>query len=96
MASRDRTLDVLLDLDGQVFVVDPECGYWVRFVVTKVPESPAKPHAHPIGKRLRSKPHDHRHRSQTLKPYNFRDAATLLADFWAAVDTALRDQGVIP
>jgi hypothetical protein len=35
---------VLLDLDGQVLVVDPEGGHWVRFVVTRVPVSSAKPH----------------------------------------------------
>jgi hypothetical protein len=43
-APRDPTLDVLLDLDGQVLVVDPEGVYWVRFVVTRVPVSPEKPH----------------------------------------------------
>ena len=36
MALRDPSLDVLLDLDGQVLVVDPEGGHWVRFVVTRV------------------------------------------------------------
>jgi hypothetical protein len=41
---RDRTLDVRLDLDGQVLVVDPAGGHWVRFVVTRGPVSPAKPH----------------------------------------------------
>jgi len=41
---RDPTLDVLFDLDGQVLVVDPEGGHWVRFVVTRVPVSPEKPH----------------------------------------------------
>jgi hypothetical protein len=41
---RDPTLDVLLDLDGQVLVVDPEGGHCVRFVVTRVPASPEKPH----------------------------------------------------
>ena len=41
---RDPTLDVLLDLNGQVLVVDPEGGHWVRFVVTRVPVSPEKPH----------------------------------------------------
>jgi Family of unknown function (DUF6516) len=40
----DPTLDVLLDLDGQVLVVDREGGHWVRFVVTRVPVSPEKPH----------------------------------------------------
>jgi hypothetical protein len=41
---RDPTLDVLLDLDGQVLVVDADGGHWVRFVVTLVPVSPEKPH----------------------------------------------------
>ncbi len=41
---RDPTLDVLLDLDGQVLVVDPEGGHWVRFVVTRAPVSTEKPH----------------------------------------------------
>lgn len=40
----DPALDVLLDLDGQVLIVDPEGGHWVRFVVTRVPVSPEKPH----------------------------------------------------
>ncbi|MGH7052860.1 MAG: hypothetical protein ACREFA_03465 [Stellaceae bacterium] len=40
----DLTLDVLLDLDGQVLVVDPAGGHWVRFVVTRVPVSLEKPH----------------------------------------------------
>jgi hypothetical protein len=40
----DPTLDVLLDLDGQVLVVDPDSGHWIRFVVTLVPVSPEKPH----------------------------------------------------
>jgi predicted transcriptional regulator len=43
-APRDLSLDVLLDLDGQVLVVDPEGGHWVRFVVTQVPVSAEKPH----------------------------------------------------
>ena len=41
---RDHTLDVLLDIDGEVLVVDPEGGHWVRFVVTRVEASPEKPH----------------------------------------------------
>lgn len=116
-APRDLTLDVLLDLDGQVLVVDPEGGYWVRFVVTRVPPSPEKPHgidysltlhgpeserlvgfdnAHPVGRQKRGTPQDHRHRLRTIKAYEYRDAATLLADFWKAVDAVLRERGVIP
>jgi hypothetical protein len=41
---RDPSLDALLDLDGQVLVVDPEGGHWVKFVVTRVSVSPEKPH----------------------------------------------------
>ena len=41
---RDPALDALLDLDGQVLVIDPKGGHWVRFVVTRVPSSPEKPH----------------------------------------------------
>src|SRR5471030_173400 len=43
-AAHDQSLDTLLDLDGQVLVVDPEGGHWVKFVVTRVPVSPEKPH----------------------------------------------------
>jgi predicted transcriptional regulator len=35
---------VLLDLDGQALVVDPEGGHWVGFVVTRAPVSTEKPH----------------------------------------------------
>jgi hypothetical protein len=35
---------MLLELDGQVLVVDPKGGHWVRFVVTQVPASAEKPH----------------------------------------------------
>lgn len=41
---RDPSLDVLLDLDGQILVIDPKTRHWARFVVTKVPPSEEKPH----------------------------------------------------
>jgi len=89
----------------------------VRFVVTKVPPIPEKPHgldysltlhgksgerlvgfdnAHRAGKQKRGDPQDHRHRIRTVKPYEYRDAATLLADFWAEVDAVLKEKGVLP
>jgi hypothetical protein len=52
--------------------------------------------AHPVGRRRRGEPQDHRHRLGTLKSYEYRDAARLLADFWSAVDAVLRERGVIP
>jgi len=38
---------------------------------------------------------DHRHRLLTIRPYQYRDAATLLADFWAEVDSVLKERGVL-
>jgi hypothetical protein len=98
MQRRDPSLDTLLDLDGLTLVVDPEGGHWVRFVVTQVPLTPEKPlgfdNAHSVGKQKRGDPRDHRHRIRTVKPYDYSDAATLLADFWKEVDAVLKERGV--
>jgi Family of unknown function (DUF6516) len=51
--------------------------------------------AHPVGKRKRRAAQDHEHRLRRVRPYHYRDAATLLADFWVAVDSVLRERGVI-
>jgi hypothetical protein len=117
MQKRDPVLDTLLDLDGLTFVVDPEGGHWVRFVITKVPPTPERPqgldysltlhgrngerlvgfdNAHPVGKQKRGAPQDHHHRIRTVKPYDYTDAATLLADFWKEVDAVLKERGVHP
>jgi hypothetical protein len=37
---------------------------------------------------------DHRHRFRTVRPYQYRDAATLLADFWEQVAAVLKEKGV--
>lgn len=113
----DPSLDVLLDLDGQILVVDPTGGHWVKFVVTRVPVSSEKPHgidypltlhgpdgerlvgfdnAHPVKGQERGDPQDHRHRLRTVRPYEYSDAATLVADFWNMVDAVLRERGVLP
>lgn len=44
MQRRDPTLDTLVDLDGQILVVDPKGSHWVQFRVTRVPPSSEKPH----------------------------------------------------
>jgi hypothetical protein len=119
---RDLSLDTLLDLDGQVLVVDPETKHWVRFSVHRVPVSEAKPHGldysltlhGPDGERLVGfdnahsvKSHsgpggktgstfDHKHRRKMVRPYEYQDAATLLADFWSTVDAFLREKGIVP
>jgi hypothetical protein len=41
---RDASLDALLDLDGQVLVIDPDSRHWVRFVVHRVEVNEVKPH----------------------------------------------------
>jgi hypothetical protein len=50
--------------------------------------------AHSVERRGRRVPHDHRHRLRTIRPYDYRDVATLPADFWAQVDAVLRERGV--
>jgi hypothetical protein len=119
---RDPSLDTLLDLHGQVFVVDPEGRHWVKFVAKRVDPTSEQPHgvsysltlpaesgerlvgfdnSHdvkptkgPSGKSRKRR--DHKHRLRTIKPYEYKDAATLLADFWAEVDVLLKQRGVIP
>ena len=39
---------------------------------------------------------DHRHRLRTIRPYEYRAASTLLADFWKEVDEVLRERGSLP
>lgn len=41
---RDRGLDTLLDLDGQIFVVDPDANFITRFRIKRVPVTSEKPH----------------------------------------------------
>ncbi len=44
MPRRDAGLDALLDLDGQIFVVDLVARHWVKFVARRVPVTAGKPH----------------------------------------------------
>jgi hypothetical protein len=50
----------------------------------------------PVAKQKRGDPQDHRHRLRTIRPYEYQDAPTLLADFWNTVDAVLCEKGVIP
>jgi hypothetical protein len=118
--TRDPGLDALLGVDGEMFFIDPDGKYYVRFVVKVVPPSPERPHglsysltlhgetgerlvgfdnAHAVRERFapgarRSRVKDHRHRLKTVRPYDYKDAATLLADFWSQVDAVLKEKGV--
>lgn len=57
--------------------------------------------AHPVrerhgpGTRQRGRG-DHRHRLRAIRPYAYKDAATLLEDFWNEVDGVLQERGSIP
>lgn len=41
---KDSGLDTLLELDGQIMVVDSAGKHWVKFIVKKVDPSPKRPH----------------------------------------------------
>ncbi len=43
-SKKDHSLGLLLELDGQILVVDPAGKYWVKFIVKKVVPSPERPH----------------------------------------------------
>jgi hypothetical protein len=44
VGSRDPSLDTLLLLDGDMFVVDADGKCWVKFVVKRVPVASERPH----------------------------------------------------
>ena len=44
----------------------------------------------------RRRERDHRHRLRSIRPYEYRDAAKLLEDFWKEVDEILRERGTLP
>lgn len=118
--ARDPCLDPLLDLDGEMLVIDAEGRHWVKFEVKQVEPSPERPHGLKYsltlhdekGERLvgfdnahgvaagtgpgAGKPvaRDHRHRLLTVRRYDYRDAADLLADFWNEVEAVLAERGV--
>jgi hypothetical protein len=50
--------------------------------------------AHPVARQRRGAPQDHTHRLQNIRPYEYRDAATLPADLWEAMDAVLREREV--
>ena len=57
--------------------------------------------AHPVTERRgpgrrQSVERDHRHRLRTIRPYEYKDAATLLEDFWKEVDRILGKGGLLP
>ena len=114
MSRRDPSLDTLLDLDGQVLVID-DAGYWVKFVVNQVPAAADKPHgldytlslhgpdgarlagfdnAHQIPRQRGRVVKDHKHRLHTVRPFDYTNAAALVAAFWEEVESVMRERGV--
>ena len=39
-------------------------------------------------------PHDHKHRFKTITAYDYSDGEALLIDFWALVESVMRELGV--
>ncbi len=116
----DRSLDNLLPLDGESFVV--EGGFWVKFEVRSIAPTAERPHgldysltlhdrsgerllgfdnAHAIregsgpGARTRIE-YDHKHKGERVRFYEYKDAVSLLTDFWAEVDTLLKERSMTP
>lgn len=118
---RDPCLDLLLDLDGQILVVDEKGEYWVKFNVREVPVTEERPHGLDYSLTFHGKNNerlvgfdnahrmrqsagpggkapvkfDHKHRFRTIRPYDYREASALLADFWTEVDAVLKERGVL-
>jgi len=116
----DASLDTLLLLDGETFVV--EDNFWVKFKVKRVPAIPEKPHGldysltlhggdgerllgfdntHAIregagpGARTRIE-YDHKHKGERVRFYDYKDAMSLLADFWTEVEAILKERSETP
>jgi Family of unknown function (DUF6516) len=41
---RDPSLDALFSLDGEIFVIDPDGGHWVKFEVKRTEVTTERPH----------------------------------------------------
>lgn len=58
--------------------------------------------AHPVAgqagpaAKTKARAYDHKHRLRTVRPYDYQDAASLLADFYKEVDAVLAERGVKP
>jgi hypothetical protein len=116
----DPSLDTLLLLDGESFVV--EGNFWVKFEVKRVPVALEKPHgldysltlhdgdgkrllgfdnAHPVregagpGARTRIE-YDHKHKGERVRFYDYKDAMSLLSDFWTEVELILKERSKTP
>ncbi len=50
--------------------------------------------AHPVPK-AKCVANDHTHYYKAVKPYEYKDAETLLKDFWKKVDRVLKERGVL-
>ena len=50
--------------------------------------------AHSVAGRGRGTAKDHKHRLRTVRPYDYADAAALLAAFWKEVESVMREMGV--
>ena len=118
---RDRGADALLDLDGQVFALNPKGEYVARFVARRVEPSPERPHGlnysltlhGPDGRRLlgfdnahairparkgygaRKITWDHKHKCDTISPYEYESASQLLEDFWREVESITGQEGKV-
>lgn len=116
----DHGLEFLLAFNGRIHHL--EKGYWIKFEITRVQATSARPHGlsysftlhGPDGTRLvgfdnahhvpargsrfkrRGKAIDHWHRTEKDRgrPYEFKDAETLIDDFFDEVERVLSERRV--
>ncbi len=90
-------LELLLAFDGRIHHLEE--GYWIKFEIE--PRLIDFDNAHSVpakGGRFKRKPlaSDHLHRTETDpgRPYQFKDAETLIDDFFAEVERVLDEHGI--
>ena len=84
-------------------MVSPERPHGLRYSLTLHDKDGARlvgfDNAHAVSSRTgpaakRAVAYDHKRRLRTIRPYDYADAASLLADFWKEVEAVLAARGV--
>ncbi len=100
-SKEDETLATLLNLDGEIFPMDS--GYWTKFEAYRVNPEPHIPHGVRYSLTLHDRHNhgarkitwDHKHKRDTISPYEYESASQLLEDFWREVERIMGQKGKV-
>ena len=89
--------------DVRIADVTKERPHGLRYALTVHDPNGARlggfDNAHPVkrvdGPGGKRDAYDHKHRFRTVRPYDYVDAATLLAEFWTLANEILAHEGVV-